>query len=149
MIKKILVPIDGSEYSLKAMRHAVAHAKLAGAEITAIYVLSEPQFGSMAAMKRYYGNIRMANALVKTAEEQAHKWFAQAERMAKEEGVGIRSEVLQNGSIVQAIVDFASKKNMDLIVIATRGRTKFKKLLLGSVASGVITYAKCPVLVVK
>src|SRR6187200_1372457 len=43
----------------------------------------------------------------------------------------------------------AKENNIDLIVIGTRGRTGFKKLLLGSVASHVVTYAHCPVLVVK
>jgi nucleotide-binding universal stress UspA family protein len=46
-------------------------------------------------------------------------------------------------------VDFAEENNIDLIVIGTRGRSGFKKLLLGSVASHVVTYAHCPVLVVK
>ena len=52
-------------------------------------------------------------------------------------------------SIVSAIVEYAKNKNVNLIVIGTRGRSKFKKLLLGSVASGVIAEATCPVMVVK
>jgi nucleotide-binding universal stress UspA family protein len=46
-------------------------------------------------------------------------------------------------------MNFAEKENIDLIVIGTRGRSGFKKLLLGSVASGVVTYAHCSVMVVK
>jgi nucleotide-binding universal stress UspA family protein len=52
-------------------------------------------------------------------------------------------------SIVGAIVDYAERENIDLIVIGSRGLSGFKKLLLGSVASGVVTYANCPVMVVK
>jgi nucleotide-binding universal stress UspA family protein len=48
-----------------------------------------------------------------------------------------------------AIVEYAERENIDLIVIGSRGLTGFRKLLLGSVASGVVTYAHCPVLVVK
>lgn len=44
---------------------------------------------------------------------------------------------------------YAEKENVDLIVVGTRGRSGFKRLLLGSIASGVVTYAHCPVLVVK
>jgi Universal stress protein family len=47
------------------------------------------------------------------------------------------------------IVDYAEDKGIDLIVIGTRGKSGFKKMLLGSVASKVVTYAHCPVLVVK
>jgi nucleotide-binding universal stress UspA family protein len=46
-------------------------------------------------------------------------------------------------------LEYAEKENIDLIVLGTKGRSGFKKLLLGSVASGVVTYAHCPVLVVK
>jgi nucleotide-binding universal stress UspA family protein len=51
--------------------------------------------------------------------------------------------------IAAEIVDYAQHKNVDLIVLGTKGRSSFKKLLLGSVASEVVTYAHCPVLVVK
>ena len=47
------------------------------------------------------------------------------------------------------ILEYGEKNNIDLIVVGTRGRSGFKKLLLGTVASHVITYAHCPVLVVK
>jgi nucleotide-binding universal stress UspA family protein len=46
-------------------------------------------------------------------------------------------------------LEYAEEENIDLIVLGTKGRSGFKKLLLGSVASGVVTYAHCPVLVVK
>jgi nucleotide-binding universal stress UspA family protein len=52
-------------------------------------------------------------------------------------------------SAVNAIVNFAEQNKMDMIIIGTRGRSGFTKLLLGSVASGVVTYASCPVMVVK
>jgi nucleotide-binding universal stress UspA family protein len=47
------------------------------------------------------------------------------------------------------ILEFAEEQNVDLIVVGTKGRTGFKKLLLGSTATSVVTYAHCPVLVVK
>ena len=58
--------------------------------------------------------------------------------------------VVANKSVVAEIVShYAESNNIDLIVIGTRGKSGFKKLLLGSVASGVVTYAHCPVLVIK
>jgi nucleotide-binding universal stress UspA family protein len=52
-------------------------------------------------------------------------------------------------SIVSAILRYAQKDDADLIIIGTRGITGFRKLLVGSVASGVVTYAHCPVLVIR
>ena len=52
-------------------------------------------------------------------------------------------------NIAGGIVDYAEENDINLIVIGTRGRSGFKKLLLGSVASHVVTYAHCPILVVK
>ena len=52
-------------------------------------------------------------------------------------------------SIEAAIVEYAESHGVDLIIIGTRGRSGLKKMLLGSVASGVVTYATCPVMVVK
>ena len=52
-------------------------------------------------------------------------------------------------SVTGNIVEYAERENIDLIVIGTRGRSAFKRLLLGSTASGVVTHAHCPVMVVK
>ncbi len=57
--------------------------------------------------------------------------------------------IIDPTSIVGAIVEYAEHENIDLLVIGSRGLTGFKKLLVGSVASGVVTYAHCPVMVVK
>jgi len=61
-----------------------------------------------------------------------------------------RKEIIEEAtSIVGAITEFAEDKSVDLIVVGTRGKTGFSRLLLGSVAQGVVVYAHCPVLVVK
>ena len=52
-------------------------------------------------------------------------------------------------STVNAIVSDAEENDVDLIVVGTRGRTGLRKMLLGSVASGIVTYSQCPVLVIK
>ena len=76
--------------------------------------------------------------------------------MGKEKGNGIvttinlsSNVILSNKSVVAEIVDYAENNNIDLLVIGTRGRSGVRRLLLGSIASGVVTYAHCPVLVIK
>jgi nucleotide-binding universal stress UspA family protein len=65
--------------------------------------------------------------------------------------VKLKLEIIEDpiSRVGSAIVAYAERENVDLIVIGSRGRTGFKKMLLGSVASDVVTYAHCPVLVVK
>ena len=65
--------------------------------------------------------------------------------------VQLRAEIIDSAQSTYAAIvdDYAEKENVDLIVIGTTGKTGFKRILLGSVALGVITYATCPVLVVK
>jgi nucleotide-binding universal stress UspA family protein len=62
-----------------------------------------------------------------------------------------RSEIIEDpfSRVENAIVNYAETENVDLIVMGTRGRSGLKRSLLGSVASGVLTYAHCPVMVVR
>ena len=71
--------------------------------------------------------------------------------MAKDEDIhDIKTEIfIDVKSIIQSIVEYATHKNIDLIVIGTKGRTGLKKFLMGSVANGIVEHAHCPVLVVR
>jgi nucleotide-binding universal stress UspA family protein len=69
---------------------------------------------------------------------------------ATENNVSVKTEVLiKYTSVVKEIVEYAEDNKVDMIVIGSRGVTGLKKILLGSVANGVVTYSHCPVLVVK
>jgi nucleotide-binding universal stress UspA family protein len=66
--------------------------------------------------------------------------------------VNVKVEIVASPTaVVPAIVDYAKKNKVDLIITGTKGRRRsgLAKLLLGSVASGIVTYANCPVMVVK
>ena len=77
-------------------------------------------------------------------------WLEKFSRKAKTDNIGLKTELISSHRPVDyVILEYAEEKNIDLIVIGTRGRSGFKKLLLGSVASSVVTYAHCPVMVVK
>jgi nucleotide-binding universal stress UspA family protein len=69
---------------------------------------------------------------------------------SKEDNIQLKTELISSHRPVDyVILEYGEKNNIDLIVVGTRGRSGFKKLLLGSIASSVMTYAHCPVMVVK
>ena len=90
--------------------------------------------------------------IIENANQQARDWFNRIEDMIKVKNPNIKvsTKVILTGIAVYGeIIQYAEKENIDLIVIGTRGRSGVRKLLLGSTASGVVTYADCPVLVTK
>jgi nucleotide-binding universal stress UspA family protein len=154
-ISRILVAIDGSEHSLKAADLALEMAKIVsvrsqkvGSELTALTVLdvSKPRkFLSSFIAAPTYGLRELEE------ERNAAKHCMDAVRKkAEERKIPFRSEIIEGLVSAEAtIVDYAESHQIDLIVVGTRGRTGFSKVLLGSVASRVVEYAHCSVIVVK
>ena len=149
---KILVPIDGSEPSFRAVQIANNIATRFNSEIIVLYVIVCPS-------KNEYMNLtglvtpKQIDMIIKNAKEEANDWFKRIENIVMKDensNVKISTKVLLTGiSVYGEIIDYAEKEGVDLIVIGTRGRSGIKKLLLGSTASGVVTYSHCPVLVTK
>ena len=77
-------------------------------------------------------------------------WLEKFSHAAKTDNIELNTELINSHRPVDyVILEYAEEKNIDLIVVGTRGRSGFKKLLLGSIASSVVTYAHCPVMVVR
>jgi nucleotide-binding universal stress UspA family protein len=155
VFQKILVPLDGSEHSLKALEVAIQIAKKFGGKITLIHVYSvsvRPIIVPEPATLTPSGFPVMTSTEVSRVAEAARKSgsniLANGEQMVKAEGVEVET-LLKEGHTVQEIVKKAREGMFDLIVIGARGISKIRELLLGSVSDGVIHHATCPVLVVK
>ena len=142
--------VDGSESSMKAADYAVMLAKQNGAQLIALNVIvSQLGYEYSAGAFGLVTPNAIKNVLDKSKQE-AQKWFDDIGKNAVANGVKLSTDVVASPtSVVPAIVDYAEKNKVDLIVVGTRGRSGFTKLLLGSVASGVVNYASCPVMVVK
>jgi nucleotide-binding universal stress UspA family protein len=152
-IKKILLPVDGSKPSEKAAEYAIYIAKTMKARIVAIHVMSTPVYAfATTPIESMPAPTAIPIPLTVSSEERrvAESYLERVERMGKAAGVAIEIRIVENQqSVVHAITEFAEKGCFDLIVMGTKGRTGITKFLLGSVASGVLTYAPCPVLVVR
>lgn len=140
-IKKILVPLDGSDFSFRAAEYAVKLAKLTGAEILCLHVVVTLPYIE-------YGKAGLAiHHYLESVRKEADAWYERVRRMGNVKVSG--ETILDVASNVESIVSFASERKIDLIVIGTKGRTGLKRILMGSVAGGVVTLAECPVLVVR
>ena len=149
--KKILVPLDGSPASKKAAKYAVHIARNDGAKIVFLHVLEGLKQGGAIGLRAKFGDTRLFAALQKEMKQSAEKWMSELVSAAAKEGVSAKSDVI--GDIethqVQVITDYAKNNAMDLIVMGSRGQSKFKKMIVGSVADGVVNHLPCPVLVVR
>jgi nucleotide-binding universal stress UspA family protein len=145
-ISKVLVAIDGSDASMDAADYAISISKQYNAKLLyALHVIHPADvdlFGPT-------GETSAAAYYTIDMDKEAQKYLNNVKLKASEKNIQIKAEVIASTNTAGGIVDYAEDKDIDLIVIGTRGKSGFKKMLLGSVASGVVTYAHCPVLVVK
>jgi nucleotide-binding universal stress UspA family protein len=94
----------------------------------------------------------MSAAYVETMKMQKdaiRDTLSELEPKLKQTGVAYKTDVLESVSITDVILSYSEKHGIDFIVMGSRGLGGFKKMLLGSVASGVSQHSKCPVLIVK
>jgi nucleotide-binding universal stress UspA family protein len=143
-LRRILVPLDGSDSSFQAAKYAIKIAKMANAEIFFMHAVVNPPYVEY----KTAGLVIMH--YIEEAKRHAEMWYMNAGDMASKEGVKFSAEsILDIASAADSIVNYADSKKVDLIVMGTQGRTGIKRFLLGSVASGVVAHAKCSVLVVR
>jgi nucleotide-binding universal stress UspA family protein len=138
VFKKILVPIDGSENSIRAANVGIKIAKYTGAELVILSVVAVPS------------SVIGSENILSNLEKKAEASIDEVKKNADQQGVKARKEtILSSSSIVEGITEHAQLEEVELIVMGTRGRGGFKRLLLGSVSEGVVRHAHCDVLVVR
>jgi nucleotide-binding universal stress UspA family protein len=87
--------------------------------------------------------------LLKKQSKVAKKHMEKLEATANKVGVNLKLQILKSTSVVKDITTFAKSRKMDLIVMSSHGRTGLDKVILGSVANGVVQRTRCPVLLIK
>ena len=139
---KILLPVDGSEYTKRMLSYIGAHEELLGTgHEYVIFTAVEPvpadaaRFLDRRTLDLYYG-------------QQAERVLRPVQRFADQHGWGVRT-AHATGQPVKAIVHCAHFEKPDLIVMGTQGHSALASLLLGSVTSGVLACCSIPVLLVR
>lgn len=139
-IKKILVPIDGSEYSIKGLEFALTIAENANAELIILEVIEE--FGPLPG---YYEAPPPNIDRIKWVAEQRFETIHPILESTKVKW----SRKVEEGYAAETIIRIAENEKVDLIVIGSRGMGFWGRFLLGSVSDRVVHHAPCSVLVVK
>jgi len=138
--KRVLVAVDGSQVALRAVDFAAKLAKNEGIELMVLHVVPRPPFEFSGDAAAYY----------EEARRTAKRWLPNIERTIKIHNVKMTFEIIvDTSSVTEAILAYAETNHVDLIVTGTRGKTPFQRMLIGSVASGLVEYANCSVLVVR
>ncbi len=138
MIKRMLLPTDGSAFSERAADYALAVAKKFNATLVAVHVVE------MAAPKQLE-----AAGLEREAARRAETCFKSLREKAADAGIEVETKVLVSRSIGDAIIEEAEEGNYDLIVMGSHGLSGVKKFLLGSVSEAVVHHTSKPVLLIK
>lgn len=145
-IKKILVPVDFSKHSLKALDYAVDFAKAFKAELHVLFVIEPIAYATPADF--YAGMSTQLGSLITEQRRSAAAQLNGLQARTRKKGVRVKT-VLCSGIVYQEILDTARKSKIDLIIHATHGRTGLSHLLMGSVAERVVRSATCPVLTLR
>jgi nucleotide-binding universal stress UspA family protein len=137
--KSILLRLDGSEFSKRALNRACAMAKIEGAEITALYALP-----CCEGMETF-----LSTELIKAnLMREAQKITGEAKKIAMDQGVSIKTEILE-GDVADTLINTAKRLGSDLIIGGTHAWSGIDKAIVGSIMESVIVNASCPVLIVK
>ena len=143
-VSKVLVGIDGSDHSFRAAQYALEISKKYVAKLIAVTVTYMPAKSRISQQEA----IEVGAGL--SEMDKAKLWFESFTQSARENKIDLKTELVNSQRPVDyVILEYAEKEGIDLIVIGTRGRSGLSKIVLGTVASRIVTYSHFPVLVVK
>ena len=140
MTKNILVPYDFTNFGDIAFEKAIEIAKKFDSKLTLLTIIGTDIDTS---------GMDWVRAQEKHDEEETSAKDKLNRIKGSQNDVDISVKIIHNSSVIDGILSFAENNNIDLIVMGSHGRSGFKKLVLGSAASGVVARANCPVLITK
>jgi nucleotide-binding universal stress UspA family protein len=157
--KKIVVPVDFSETSLRAVEHAALLAKKNKAEITFVHVMEEhlspiEKLGfSLYNLNEYHekaGTVGQTEAEVEERiESEVGENLVNLEKKIRKEGIHVAESIIDKGKVYKKVCSYANKLKADLIIMGTHGSRGYREFVLGSNTYKVVKEAKCPVLSIK
>ncbi|MEZ5792597.1 MAG: universal stress protein [Nitratireductor sp.] len=150
MIDRILVAIDGSNHSLKAVEYAADIAAGCKSTLIILTVLRSHQLPNLSKELRSYAQMEhISGADFEAMKLLSGELLSHAEKIAKDRNVTAIDKMVETGPVARTIVAIAARKKANMIVIGSRGLGNIEATLRGGVSHRVELLAKCPVLTVK
>jgi nucleotide-binding universal stress UspA family protein len=141
MLSKILVPVDGSKDSLRALDHGIYLAKKTDASITLMHVMENPP-------TVYVESQKVLNDLLANFRTESQNILDKCKQIASRSDVKVET-VIGQGDAASQIVGYAHDGNFDTIILGRRGLGTFREIVLGSTSNKVLHHAKCSVMIAK
>jgi nucleotide-binding universal stress UspA family protein len=141
MFYKLLVPVDGSENSVRALEAAIFLSKKIDAHVTVMHVMEKPP-------TVYIHPQKELEELLQNYRREAEQILEKCEEIGNRNGVELK-KVIVEGNVASKIIRFAEKEVFDMIVMGHRGSGRFKEMVLGSVSQKVLNQSKRSVLIIR
>jgi nucleotide-binding universal stress UspA family protein len=141
MFSKLLVPVDGSENSYRALEAAIFLSKKIEAHITALHVMEKPP-------TVYIHPQKELETLLKNYRIQSEQILEKCEELGNNNRVEIKTVIIE-GDVASKIIQYAAKELFDMVVMGRRGSGRLREMVLGSVAEKVLHQTKGSVLIVR
>ncbi|MFC3902233.1 Nucleotide-binding universal stress protein, UspA family [Acinetobacter marinus] len=141
----IVVPVDGSDTALSAIKQAAQLAKAFDSKVTLLCVISVDPFVGI----EFFNAAEISEQYLTQARDNAQRILAKALQSFAEFDIQADQKIIEGQIIHEEIVQAAADLNADLVVIGSHGRKGLKKMMLGSVAQSVLGEIHTPVLVVR
>lgn len=141
MFSKILVPVDGSDNSYRALDAALVLSEKLPSKVTAVHVMED-------APVLHIQSEKLLRELLEAFRKEQELILAKCSEIASKKGLTIDT-ILLRGNPGSIILNFSETENYDTIIMGSRGMGKFKELILGSVSSKVMHHSRCSVMLIK
>jgi nucleotide-binding universal stress UspA family protein len=142
--KKIIVPLDGSGWSQRAIPHAAEIARHHGAELILLHVFKPPA-------SEYADQLALAGQedQIQHMREQIKQQLISLRNQLRGEKIDVTVQVIEGAGVAHLICDYINTSDADLVVMSTHGRTGMARFLFGSIANKVVQDVQVPVMLIR
>ena len=141
MFTNILVPVDGSDNSYRALDAALLFSEKLGSNITVVHVMEQVPI-------THIGSEKLLSEFLEAYKKENQDILSKCSEIATQKGLTIKTLLLQ-GNPASVILDYSKQEKFDLLIMGSRGMGKFKELILGSVSSKIVHHSTCAVLLIR
>lgn len=141
MFTNILVPVDGSDNSYRALDAALLFSEKLGSNITAVHIMEQVPI-------THIGSEKLLSEFLEAYKKENQDILSKCSEIATQKGLTIKTLLLQ-GNPASVILDYSKQEKFDLLIMGSRGMGKFKELILGSVSSKIVHHSPCAVLLIR